>query len=124
MSLKLNDLETEVLVKAISYVLDTNEKENIPDVIELIYALQSGVENIKDNLVKAPPINYETILNVLENFILNMQHIQNEKNLYDGANIHKLLKEANKIEKEEYLPYLDTAKNLKNRLIEEFNFKN
>lgn len=119
MGLKLNNLETEVLVKAISYVLDTNEKENIPDVIELVYALQSGAENTKDNVGKASKINYGTILNVLENFVVNMQNVQNEENLYDGVDVHILLKEANRIEQEEYLPYLDNAKKLKDRLSKE-----
>lgn len=97
MSLKLNNSETETLVKAISYVLDTNEKETIPDVIELVYALQSGAENTQNNIGKVPKINYGTILSVLENFVVNMENVQNEEDLYDGANVHILLKEANKI---------------------------
>ena len=119
MSLKLNNLETETLVKAISYVLDTNDQENIPDVIELVYALQSGAENTQTKVAKAPKINYGTILSVLENFVLNMENVKNEENLYDGVNVHILLKEANKIEREEYLPYLNNAKELKDRLFKE-----
>ena len=57
MSLKLNNYETETLVKAIEYVIATNKKENIKDVYELANALQGGAKAAQGNRGKAKNIN-------------------------------------------------------------------
>lgn len=119
MGLQLNNSETETLVTAINYVINTNAKEHIQDVYELIETLQDGAKTAQHNKGKAQNVSYRTIINVLHNFITNMQYVECESALLDNSDTYIMMKETTQIDEYEYLPYLDKAIILKDRLLKE-----